>query len=435
VSEPPFRPLRAGVGAAVAIKVQRALPVKRTTKGAEPPRVTAGAARLLLLGAQGLLSDPARAATTKCVLGLVERMGFVQLDSISYVERAHHLTLHSRLEGYRREHLARLLERDRSLFEHWTHDASAVPTRWFRHWKPRFARAGERIRASRWWMERMGGDPERVIDAVRRRVTLEGPLRSQDFEHERGASTAWWGWKPQKAALEYLWRTGELMVARRESFQKVYDLTERVFPSEHRARAPTDEEHAEWACSTAFERLVVATPQEVSEFWDALSPARAKAWCEEAARAGRILPVLVEPHGGAARPRAAYALADWERRLERLPEPPAGTRLLSPFDPVLRDRRRAQRLFGFDYRFEAFVPEPARRYGYYVLPVLEGDRLVGRIDPKLHRDEGRLRVRRVYWEPGVRPTRRRREGLEAAAERLARFLGAGGVEWLEGHAP
>ena len=403
--------------------------MKTTATHTSAPRVTAGAARLLLMGAQGLLAEPARAATPAALLELVRRMGFVQLDSISYVERAHHLTLFSRSDGYRREHLARLLERDRSLFEHWTHDASAVPTRWFIYWKPRFARAAGRIRRSGWWNERMGGEADKVLEAVRGRVAREGPLRSQDFEHERGASSAWWGWKPQKAALEYLWHTGELTVARREGFQKVYDLTERVFPELHRAPAPPEEEHTEWACSTAFERLVVATPKELADFWNALEPARAKAWCERAAREGRIVPVVVEPHGAGAKPKPSYALADWERRLSRLPAPPPRTRLLSPFDPVLRDRARALRLFGFDYRFEAFVPEPSRVYGYYVLPVLEGERLVGRIDPKFERADGALRVRRVFWEPGVRPTRARLKGLAEAAERLARFLGAGRVEW------
>ena len=411
------------------IKVQ-GLPPKSTAEGSRVPRVSAAQARLLLMGAQGLLADPGRAATKAAVFDLVRRMGFVQLDSISYVERAHHLTLSSRLHAYRREHLARLLERDRSLFEHWTHDASAVPTEWFAHWKPRFRRAAARIRGSGWWQERMGADADRHIDAVRARISSEGALRSQDFEHERGQVSAWWGWKPQKAALEYLWHTGELMVVRREQFQKVYDLTERVFPELHGAPAPTEEEQTEWACSTALERLVIATPKELAEFWAAIDPARAGAWCEAAVRVGRIVAVLVEPLGEAvAKPRPAYALPDWERRLKRLPEPPRLTRLLSPFDPVLRDRARAQRLFGFDYRFEAFVPEPQRRFGYYVLPVLEGERLVGRIDPKFQRDEGLLNVRRVYWEPGVRATRERLKGLREAAERLAQFVGAEAVEW------
>ena len=397
------------------------------------PRVSAAQARLLLMGAQGLLADPQRAATPAVLFDLIKRMGFVQLDSISYVERAHHLTLSSRLHAYRREHFARLLERDRSLFEHWTHDASAVPTEWFRQWKPRFTRAATRIRANGWWQERMGGEADRYLAAVRSRIEQEGPLRSQDFEHERGQVSAWWGWKPQKAALEYLWHTGELLVVRREKFQKVYDLTERIFPELHRAPAPAEEEQTEWACSTALERLVIATPKELAEFWATIDPARAKSWCERAALEGRIVPVLVEPFDSeASKPRPAYALPDWERRWKRLPEPPKLTRLLSPFDPVLRDRARAQRLFGFDYRFEAFVPEPQRKFGYYVLPILEGERLVGRIDSKFERAEGLLKVRRIYWETGVRATRERVKNLKEAAERLARFVGAEGVEWPRG---
>ena len=391
--------------------------------------VTARAARLLLMDAQGLLEDPGRGATPAALQRLVERMGFVQLDSINIVERAHHLTLASRLDGYNQEHLSRLLEKRRSLFEQWTHDASAIPTKWFAQWKPRFARQRERIRRNVWWQQRIGAEPDRVIEMVRERIRREGPLRSQDFEHERvdGASSAWWGWKPQKAALEFLWSTGELTVARRESFQKVYDLTERVLPAESKSPAPGEEEHLDWACRTAFERLVVATPKEVAEFWNAVETARAKAWCEEGVRSGRLTPVLVESLDGA-KPRPSFAPANWERRLRTIPEPPERTRLLSPFDPVLRDRARALRLFGFDYRFEAFVPEPRRRYGYYVLPILEGERLVGRLDPKFHRRESLLSVRRVYWEPGVRVTAARRQNLEKAVGRLARHIGARRIE-------
>lgn len=394
-----------------------------------PPVVTARAARLLLLDAQGLLSDPARRATPAALRRLVEQMGFVQLDSINVVERAHHLTLASRLDDYRHGHLARLLEHDRSLFEHWTHDASAIPVKWFAHWKHRFARERESLRNNSWWKTRIGAEPERVIDEVRGRITRDGPLRSQDFEHVRGgASSAWWGWKPQKAALEFLWFTGELVVSRRESFQKVYDLAERVFPEAHRAPAPPAEEHVEWACATALERLVIATPKELAQFWNAVSIAQAGAWCERAARAGRIVPVLVESPEPS-KPRPSFALPDWEQRLSRTPEPPRRMRLLSPFDPVLRDRARASRLFEFDYRFEAFVPEPRRQYGYYVLPVLEADRLVARLDPKFERENGLLKIRRVFWESGVRVTQLRRRELEKAAERLARFIGAGRVEW------
>ncbi|HJU53652.1 MAG TPA: crosslink repair DNA glycosylase YcaQ family protein [Pyrinomonadaceae bacterium] len=393
------------------------------------PIINAEAARLLLMGAQGLLEDPARAASASSLRKLIERMGFVQLDSINVVERAQHLTLGSRLDNYRHAHFTALLEKERSLFEHWTHDASAVPTKWFAHWKPRFERDRERVMKNRWWRERMGNDAARVIDEVRGRVAREGPLRSQDFErdHTDGvASNAWWGWKPQKAALEFLWTTGELMVLRRDNFQKVYDLTERVLPAHHKAPAPDEREHIEWACRTALERLVVATPRELAQFWDAVDVSQAKSWCEEAQREGRIIAVLVEAADGS-KPRQAFAEPNWERRLRALPKPPERTRLLSPFDPVLRDRARARRLFGFDYRFEAFVPEPQRQYGYYVLPILEGDRLVGRLDPKFERREGLLSVRRIYWEPNVRATRPRLRNLEKAAERLAQLIGASRV--------
>lgn len=396
------------------------------------PVVKREAARHLLMDAQGLLADPRRRLSRGALLRLVEQMGFVQLDSINVVERAHHLTLSSRADDYRHADFQRLLERDRTLFEHWTHDASAIPTKWFAHWKPRFARERERLRAHRWWAERMGGEPEKTIAYVRERIAREGPLRSQDFEHETrdAKASAWWSWKPQKAALEFLWTTGELSVARRAAFQKVYDLTERVFPDEHRAPAPSLAEQVEWACSTALERLVVATPKEIADFWKAIEASQAREWCAEAASDGRISMVLSESPDGAP-PRPAYALNDWEQRLRKLPEPPARMRLLCPFDPVLRDRARALRLFDFDYRFEAFVPEPQRQYGYYVLPVLEGDRLVGRLDPKFHRAESLLEIRRLFWERGIRVTRARRRLLEEATARLAQLVGATRISWPE----
>lgn len=391
------------------------------------PVISTETARRLFLGAQGLLADPTRKATRTLLARLIEQMGFVQVDSINYVERAHHLTLGSRLDGYRHEHFTYLLEKNRYLFEHWTHDAAAVPTAWFAHWKPRFARYETKLR-DRWWGPRMGAQPEKTLAHVRERIAREGPLRSQDFEHDRqGGRAGWWDWKPQKVALEYLWFTGELMVTRREKFQKVYDLTERVLPAVTALAPPTEAEHIEWACRTAFERLVVATPKEIADFWHAITLAQARQWCEQAARSGEIVPVTVAAMNDE-QPRASFALSDWQTRLRKLPAAPDRMRLLSPFDPVIRDRARVARLFGFDYRFEAFVPEPQRRYGYYVLPILEGDQLVGRIDPKFQRERGTLEVRKVYWEPAVKVTKARRKKLEEALTRLANLVGAEKVE-------
>jgi uncharacterized protein YcaQ len=392
------------------------------------PRVPAATARRLLLGAQGLLDDPRRKATMDVLYDLIERMGFVQIDSINVVARAHHLTLASRLQGYRPALLERLLERERTLFEHWTHDASAIPTTWYPQWKPRFELYRQKVMAHPWWRERVGPDPYVVFDHVRERIVKEGPLMTKDFEDERpaGTSKSWWGWKPHKAALEYLWRTGELAIARRVNFHKVYDLAERVLPAGHTAPPPSQEEHLDWACRTALERLGVASAYELASFWRAISLGDARAWGEKAAARGEIANVEVEAEDGS-EPRRAWAVPDWEERAASLSPAPPRVRLLSPFDPILRDRKRTLRLFNFDYHFEAFVPGPKRQHGYYVLPILEGDRLVGRLDPKLHREEGLLEIKGLWWEPKVRASQGRQAALEAAVERLARLTGA--TEW------
>jgi len=195
--------------------------------------VPLAAARRLFLHAQGLLDDPARRATPAAVFALVRRLGFVQIDSIPVVERAHHLILAARLDGYRPPLLTRLVERDRKLFEHWTHDAAFIPTDWFPYWHARFERAHHGIRRNKWWQERLGADYERAAADMLAHIRSAGPVTSKDFQHDRrGEPAGWWGWKPQKALLEYLWHTGALAVARREQFQKVYDLMERVHPAE-----------------------------------------------------------------------------------------------------------------------------------------------------------------------------------------------------------
>jgi uncharacterized protein len=390
------------------------------------PTLPTATARRLLLGAQGLLDDPRRKATPDALYEIIERMGFVQIDSINVIERAHHLILAARFQGYQPRLLERLLERQRRLFEHWTHDASAVPTLWYPYWKVRFERYRRRVLEHPWWMERIGPEPETVIGHVRERIVQEGPLMTRDFEGERAGEQGWWGWKPQKAALEYLWRTGELAIAGRSSFHKIYDLAERVVPEEHAAPRPSDAEHLDWACRTALERLGVASPDEIAGFWAAIKLEEARSWCAAAAARGEIVPVQVEPADGS-KPRASYALPDWESRAAALPPAPPRIRLLAPFDPILRDRKRTLRLFNFDYRFEAFVPGQHRKHGYYVLPILEGERLIGRLDPKLHREKGLLEVKGLWWEPKVKETRGRRAALEGALDRLAKLTGA--EEW------
>ena len=387
------------------------------------PTVSAADARRLLMGLQGLLDDPGRRVTSALLERTLDQLGFVQLDSINVVDRAQHLTLGARLHAYRPRHLETLLEKRRSLFEHWTHDASAIPIAWYPHWKHRFRAFAKSERYQKWKRQRLGPDGERVVRGVRRRLAREGPLMNRHFEAEPGQRGSWWGWTPTKTALEFLWHTGEVAISGRENFHKVYDLAERVHPEAHRTRISGPRQHLDWACREAIRRLGVASPAEIAAYWKAVPPAKVRRWCNDAVRRGELVAVQVEDAAGGTR-RPAVALADWQERVRALPPPPAGMRVLGPFDPVIRDRTRLQRRFGFEYSFEAFVPAAKRVHGYYVLPVLEEDRFVARIDPKLHRDEGRLEVRALYWEPELRASRAHRAALEDALGVVAERVGA-----------
>lgn len=394
--------------------------------GPSSPRVIGPeAARRVLLAAQGLSKPPARRSGPASLAALVHRLGFVQVDSINVVERAHHLIIHTRLDAHRPANLARLLERDPVLFEHWTHDASVIPLEFHPHWRPRFRRYAERLDRRDWWRERLGGDdPREILDRVLERVRTDGPLRGRDLEEERASDGGgpWWNWHPGKAALEHHWRTGRLAIARREGFEKVYDLVERVHPQTIDDAEPDHDAHLEWACRSALDRLGVATASEVAAFWASISVADARRWCDAAVQSGELEPIVLDDLDG--RRRRGYA-TEASRRLERIAPWNDECRILCPFDPVIRDRHRLARRFDFEYRFEAFTPAAKRRYGYYTMPILHGDRFTGRIDPKFDRDAGELRVRGPWWEPGHggRADRRR---LDRALDRLVGWLGADG---------
>ncbi len=378
-------------------------------------KISLDQARTLLLDAQGLHDDPARPATPSAVRAAIRRLGFVQLDSIQRIERAHHLILGARFDAYDPRTLHRLAFEDRALFEHWTHDASLIPVELYPWWKPRFARWEQRLRASKWFTHRLGKGKkaEAAIARVLARVTKRGPTRARDFDRgDHGRSTGWWDWTPEKTALEYLWHTGTLAITQRDGFEKVYDLAARVLPRHHAGAPPDAEAHLAWAGRSALERLGVATPTELAQFWGAIPIADANRWAKAAIARGEVVSIDV-----AGRP--ALAFADWGDRLKRIGPAPQRLRVLAPFDPLIRDRKRLLRLFGFDYRFEAFVPAPKRKWGYYVLPILEGDRLIGRVDPRYDRARGEVVVEGLWWEPGERGTRARTRALTEALARIA----------------
>lgn len=395
------------------------------------PRLPNDIARRLFLTKHGLSHAPRGSGKGQDLFDVIDEIGFVQLDSISTVARAHHMILAARRPAYKEKNLRLLMERDRRLFEHWTHDASVIPTDHFRHWRLRFNQDKDAL-ITRWRAWHNNGF-EGKIDAILKQISDHGPVTSATVgEDEQRNSGGWWNWHPSKAALEFLWRTGEVSVSGRKNFQKIYDLTERVIPEEHLSLAYAREETLDWAARSALDRLGFATAGEIAAFWDLISAQEAKEWCNEAVLTGRVVEAEIMCMDGSW--RKVFVYPETLETLDTLPEPPSRVRILSPFDPALRDRKRAERLFGFSYRIEIFVPEAKRQYGYYVFPVLEGERLIGRIDMKALRAEDRLHVRAYWPEKGVRASKGRLAKLQAELDRMARFAGCTNVtfepDWL-----
>ena len=394
-------------------------------------KISAEQARRLALSLQGLADPPRRRLATDGVVDLIERLGFLQVDSISTVERAHHMILFARNQTYRPELLRRALEVEARLFEHWTYDVAAIlPTRFYPYWKLRFERERDAVerRFRRWHGDAHQNELERVLGLVR----AQGPVMARDLAEARARPAGgWWDWHLGKTALEFLWRTGRLAIARRHGFQKVYDLAERVIPEAVRQREPDHDALVDWACRAALERLGIASAGEIARLFGLVTIEEAKAWCERNL-GGAAVGAIVGCANGAP-PRKLLARPDLEQLLASLREPPARLRVLSPFDPLLRDRARLERLFAFDYRIEVFVPAGRRRYGYYVFPLLEGDRLIGRLDMRAERAAGVIQVNALWMEPRTRLTPARARRLGAELERLRRFVGLDAVRFADGY--
>jgi len=390
------------------------------------PQINNQTARRLFLDRHLLLEPPSGPAKGAALSDLIERLGFVQVDSVNTMARAHDLILWSRRPQYRPQNLRWLNDRGRGVFEHWTHDASAIHMSCFPHWRLKFAR--DRARLAARWKDWHGSAFHDEIETVRRHVTEHGAVHSAEIGEKRAErSTGWWDWHPSKAALEYLWRCGELAVTKRQGFRKYYDLTERVIPPEALNARFSEAETIDWACRAALDRLGFATSGELAAFWALIRPEEAKAWVSAALARGELAEADLACAGGASRKVVLWP--DTLDRLAALPDPPARLRILSPFDPALRDRNRAERLFGFHYRIEIFVPEAQRRYGYYVFPMLEGDRIVGRVDVYADRSTAGLSVRALWPEQGIRWGKGRQARFEAELDRLTGLSGCDRVRF------
>lgn len=378
-------------------------------------------ARRLWLDAQGLSETPTGPLD---VMGIIRRLGFVQLDTIQAVARAHHHILWSRNQNYRESMLNHLLAKDRSIFEHFTHDASVLPIETYPYWRRQFARLEKKV--ERWEGTRSMLDNQGRAE-IKARIAEEGPLSTHAFD-TKAPVKAMWVRPPHKLALDYMWYAGELATAHRSNFTKFYDLSERVIPDRFRGTEIADDAQIDWLCRSALDRMGFGSDGDVMRFWGATALDEVKAWRQQ--RADELVEVEIGCKDG--QWFKAFALSDIEQRLASLDAPTSRLRILNPFDPAVRDRKRLRRLFGYDFRIEIFVPAAERKWGYYVMPLLEGDRFVGRIEAKADRKKSVLTVYNVWPEPHVRWSPARWAKLDAELDRLARFTGTQTVIWEKG---
>lgn len=368
-----------------------------TTDHYSPMHLSSAAARSLLLATQGLLTPPKRKATKADLLKTIRTMGVLQIDTIHVVARSPYLVLWSRLGLYEPSWLDELLS-EGAIFEYWSHEACFLPIEDYPLYRSRMLAPGSRAwRYSHEWMEK--NTP--VVDRVLSRIRDGGTARSADFKREDGKKGGWWEWKPEKRALEMLFTAGELMVARRHNFHRIYDLRVRIMPSWDDARTPSIETVRRELVLRSIRALGITTERWVADYYR-MRQGESRPLVEALADSGELLratvegwnsPAYIHPDNLALAKKAATG------KLE-----PSLTTLLSPFDPLVWDRTRALEMFDFDYKLECYVPEEKRRYGYFTLPVLRRGEIVGRLEAKAHRGDGIFEVKRLHMEPRTKLT-------------------------------
>lgn len=381
------------------------------------PQLSITAARHLHLAAQGLLQKPSRRAKPEDILSTIRRMSLLQIDTINIVARSPYLVLFSRLGAFEPRWLDDAL-RNGELMEYWAHEACFLPREDFalvRHRMLAPDKMGWKYRQA--WMQEHAAEIEQLIAHIEE----HGPVRSADFEHPRKGTSGWWEWKPHKRHLEGLFTAGKVMVIERRNFQRVYDLTQRVMPQWDDVRDLLSQEQAEAIMLEKSARsLGLFRAQWLADYYRLRRPALAQALAQMQ-EAQTILPVNVEGLGPAWLHASLLPLLE-QAQADKLTA--THSAVLSPFDPVVWDRKRAEQLFGFSYRLECYTPAPKRQYGYFVLPLLHRGRLVGRMDAKMHRKTGVLEVIALFLEEGISPSLQLEKGLQRAITDFARWQGA-----------
>ena len=395
--------------------------------------ITLETARRLFIQRQRL-NDLTPANDAAGLLDVVRDLGCLQLDPISAVARSHQLVVRSRVGNYDLAALDQLLWQDRSLFEYWAHQASIVLTEDYpihallmRTYAREEATGKVSQRYEKWL-----ADNQRLRRHILQELKRRGPLPSRVFENKTEKEAGWYssGWtsgRDVSQMLDYLWITGKIMVAGRSGIQKLWDLSERCLPEWTPREKLSEKEVVRRAVQKSLRALGVATPQQIKWHFTRRRYPHLNERLHELAAEGLIERIRVGDEKGDWYIHAAdVPLLD---RIEQNEFAFERTTLLSPFDNLICDRARTAKLFNFDFTIEIYVPAHKRQYGYYVLPILHGDRLIGRIDPKLDREHGRLHIHAVHAEQDAPRNRKTARAIRSAIEDLATFLGAADIHY------
>jgi uncharacterized protein YcaQ len=371
----------------------------------------------MLLTAQGLLQPPTQPASKPHVLSTIRQIGILQIDTINVVARSPYMVLWSRLGDYQPAWLDELLA-EGALFEYWAHGACFIPIEDYPLFRGRMLKTRATDYSTLYWSSQ---EHVSLVQRILERIRLEGPLRSSDFESDHEPLSGrpqggWWNWKDEKRGLEHLFNTGELMIARRRKFQRVYDLQERVLPGWDDRQTCSEEEGRQALVLKTVHALGISRIDWVAHYYY-LAKTGLTELVKGLAREGALLEVEVEGW-----PEPAYVHPDQQELLNKAASgalEPGLTTLLSPFDPLILDRRRTRQVFGFDFTIECYLPQAKRRYGYYALPILHRGALVGRLAAKAHRAKGIFEVKGLWLEPGWELKGALAEELGAALQRCA----------------
>lgn len=351
--------------------------------------ITIDQARVLAITCQGLLQPESNKGKTS-VLKTIESLGYVQIDTLAVIARAHHHTLWSRLPHYQENQLSALLE-EKSIFEYWSHAASYLPMSDYRYSLPR-KKAYENGKSH--WFDQDKKMKKFVLD----RIKAEGPLQSKDFEFKREGPGNWYEWKPAKKALEQLFMEGKLMVSKRQGFQKVYDLTERILPIGTDTSLPTEKEISQHLIRKAIQAYGLVNENEIS-YLRSNHKQSVKSTLAQMLKDGELEEIRVE---GVDKPyfiernKTSFKTKAKSNNIKSI-------HILSPFDNLVIQRKRVQTLFNFDYMVECYLPEAKRKYGYFTLPILYGTDFIGRLDPKADRASKTFYIKSIHFEKTVKP--------------------------------